>query len=310
MRRALLVVSIGLGACGGMAASKQEMLIDPGPAPTNGLQLVLPIVRGIQPGTDNELCTWTDLIPDRDLYVKSIQGIQSVTGHHLILYKTKMHQPAGTTRPCTDNDLTTVRFVGGAGGEGSLDKDTAPGDLVFTIEQGYQVVINHHYLNASPQAHDVQSAVNLYYADQSVHFTPSGAMVVVDTDLHLPPGEPTKDIDCTMQEDMKVWFMVPHMHAYGVNETVDHVRVDGTTERLFDTPWTPELTFHPPQRTADPTAPILMRRGDHVKVHCEWQNTTQRELTFGLEMCVFFAQTVDDIHLGNRACNAGDWGPF
>ena len=301
-----LVAAVG---CGGPPKPQNAMLIDPGPVPANGLQIVLPIIHDIQPGSDNELCTWTDVTTDHDLFVKGVQGIQSQAGHHIVVYKTTTYQPAGTTRKCTDQDMTTLRFVSGAAGEGVNSTNTAPGDLAFTIEKGSQIVINHHYINASPTARDVQSAVNLFFADPGAHVIPTGALAVVDTALHLPPGQPSVDIDCTMQKPLKVWFAIPHMHAYGLDITVDHTH-NGQTERLFDTPWNPEYTFHPPTQVEDPTAPKLFDVGDNVHVHCQWNNTTGGELTFGTEMCVFFAETVDDNGTGSIACDQGNWTDF
>ena len=306
--RKLAFVAVLVAGCS--AGSSSGMLIDPGPAPSNGLQIVTPIIHDIEPGTDNELCTFTDVIADHDLYVKAIQGIQTVAGHHIIVYQTKTFEAPNTTRKCTNDDLTEVRYVGGAAGEGVDAKNTAPGNLAFTIQKGYQIVINHHYINASPKAHDVQSAVNLFFTAAGEQVVPMGALAVVDTDLHLPPGLATKDIDCTLQNDVKTWFMIPHMHEYGTTISVDHVTSDGTATRLFDTPWNPTYTFEPPETRMDPSKPVVFAKGDHVKVHCEWNNTASKELTFGLEMCVFFAQTIDDVGQGNLACDAGNWTGF
>ncbi len=312
MTRNLVIASVLVAAgCTGSGSPANPNLIDPGPVPVNGMQIILPVIKDIQPGTDNELCTWTDTIVDKDLWVKSVQGIQSAAGHHIVLYKTKTYQPGGTTRKCTDEDTATLRFVAGAGGEGVKEVNEAPGNLAFTIEKGNQIMINHHYINASPLPHDVQSAVNIVYTDPNdTSIIPSGALAVVDTNLHLAPGTPSIDINCTMQQSVKAWYWIPHMHAYGSEITIDHITPDGVSERLFDTPWTPEYTFHPPTMVTDPTTPKLLNKGDQVKVHCAWNNTTQSELTFGIEMCVFFAQTVDDQHVGNIACDAGQWTDF
>jgi len=305
MRR-LAFVSLVLVGCSG-----STMLIDPGPPPSNGMQIVLDKVTNLQPGSDNEICTWTSTITDHDLNVKAVQGIQSASGHHIVVYRTKTFQPAGTTRKCTDEDMTTVRFVAGAGGEGRPDFNMAPGDLAFTIPAGEQIVINHHYINASPKAMDAQTAVNILYSDPAAHVIPSGALALVDTNLHLPPGMPTQDISCTMQNDFKLWYSIPHMHAYGLEITVDHMPADGSAmNRLFDTQWTPEYTFHPPELHNDPATPLMIHKGDQMKVHCIWNNNTPNDLTFGIEMCVFFAQTVDDTGLGSLACDAGNWTDF
>jgi hypothetical protein len=308
MTRRLGLALVLVAGCGN---SSPGTLVDPGPPPENGLQIILPIVRGLEAGSDNELCTWTNVIADRDLAVRAVQAFQSATGHHVVVYKTKSYQPAGTTRKCSDDDLTTVRFVAGAGGEGIDMRNEAPGNIAFAVEKDYQLVINQHFLNATLVTHDAQSAVNLYFAEPGSQYVRSAAMAIVDTSLDLPPGQPTKDIDCTLENDIKAWFSIPHMHHWGSNITVDHVpAATGVAERLFDTEWTPEYTFHPPEMRLDPSTPKWFHKGDHVKVRCTWNNDTGHSLGFGPEMCVFFAQTVDDVNLGNLACDGGRWSGF
>jgi hypothetical protein len=299
---------VALVAAGCSSGSNNGNIIDPGPPPSNGLQIILPVQTQIQPGTDNEICTWTNVTVSQDTFIKSAQGFQGPAGHHIVVYKTKDYQPPGTTRDCSNDDLATVRFVAGLGGEG--EQVPAPGDLAYSIENGYQIVINHHYINATSKPVDSQSAVNLYFPDPGSTFTKVGAVAIVDTGFKLDQGQVGLDIKCAMKDPMKLWFGIPHMHAYGYNITVDHVPVNGSSERLFDTAWNPSLTFHPPQLTWDPTQPKLFAKGDQVNVHCDWNNDSGGPLTFGIEMCVFFAQTVDDTNLGDWACDAGQWTTF
>ena len=62
----------------------------------------------------------------------------------------------------------------------------------------------------------------------------------------------------------------------------------------------------------DPAAPLMLSTGDTIKVHCQWNNTTRKTLTFGFEMCVGFGQYVDDTGLGNQAWDgaSSSWGSF
>jgi hypothetical protein len=60
----------------------------------------------------------------------------------------------------------------------------------------------------------------------------------------------------------------------------------------------------------DPAAPMLLKAGDKVDVRCDWLNDTGRVLPFGFEMCVAFAQTVDEQGLGGWACDGGFWTEY
>lgn len=316
MHRALVLTLLVVG-CGSDPAAPRyingvELLpsFDVPAAPANGFQVVLPIVRGIKAGTDNEYCTWTDYIADRDLDVKAVQAFQSETGHHVVLFTTKKHQPAGTTRLCTDDDMATFRFGAGAGGEGVKDINEAPGDLVFLIPKGSQLVVNAHYLNASTKDHDAQSALSVFLADPSKQWIPSGSIALLKSELDIPEGRSALDINCTMQKRLESWLFIPHMHEWGSHIMVSRVSAAGKTESLFDTDWQPAYTFHPPEIRRDPSNPFVFEQGDQIKVRCEWNNTSGRKLWFGPEMCVAFAQTVDRDGSGNLDCDNGEWGTF
>jgi hypothetical protein len=55
---------------------------------------------------------------------------------------------------------------------------------------------------------------------------------------------------------------------------------------------------------------IRYKAGDEIRVHCEYNNTTGRELSFGQEMCLAFGQTIDSDGIGNVACDGGKWTTF
>src|SRR5215472_18109770 len=158
MRRALLsCLLLGASACssgsrghGGPAPGTQSMdAFDPGPVPSNGFQLIAPSIADIEPGADYEYCTWSDVTLDQDAELKGLQGFQTRGGHHLVLYYTSSPQPAGTQRICQSTDMESFGFGLGAAGEGATQTNVLPGDLAIRIPKGSQLVLNHHWLNAS-----------------------------------------------------------------------------------------------------------------------------------------------------------------
>ena len=265
MRKTLLIAFL-IGGCGNDAKTGPELLpgFTPPPAPTNGFQIILPIQHNLQPGSDNEICTWTDRILDADLDVKTVEAFQSEVGHHVVIYTTTVPQPAWTTRDCNGTDTVNFRFAAGSGGEGQGIKNTAPGNLVYRLAKGSQIVINHHYLNATSRVMDAQSAINVTLADPNTTHIPSGSMVFLNTDLHIPAMSPgSADVTCTMQRDINAWYFIPHMHRWGQHIVVERTPVgSATAEKMFDTDWNPEYTFHPPQITRDPSAPFALKTGD------------------------------------------------
>lgn len=312
--RSLSIIALG-AACAAACteeASGPEVL--PGltvpPAPANGLQILTPIVRDLAPGTDSEICTWTDVILDRAVDVRTMVGHQTEPpGHHIAIYYTTQKLPPGTQRVCTDTDMATFRFVGGVTGDGV--PVTLPGNLVDRIPAGAQMVINDHYLNAYDEILDAQSVTNLEFADPGGSYIPSGSLAVLNSAHEVPVGDgQTLDIDCTIDRSLKMWKVFPHAHRWAKKMTIDHVDAGGVSTRLFDTVWEEQFTFHAPELNRDPADPLMFSPGDHVKVHCEWNNDSGRPLPFGFEMCVGYGRFIDDAGIGNIACDNGSWGPF
>jgi hypothetical protein len=308
----LTAITLGCGGTDGTGTGPQLLSgFHPPAPPANGFQIVLPIQRGVQPGADMEMCTWTDRIAAQDMDIKTVEGFQTETGHHVILYAASIPSPAGTRRECSGTDTIDLRFAAGSGGEGTSGPNTAPGNLVYRIPAGTQLVVNEHFLNATQQVKDAQSVVNITLADPNTPHVPSGSLAFVDASLRVPTGNFAYDVDCTMERSLKAWFFIPHMHRWGSHITIDKTQSGAAApEHLFDVDWNPEYTFHPPEIRRDPSMPFNLSPGDKIHIHCEWNNDTSAPLTFGMEMCVAYAAYVDDQGIGNLVCNKGHWGSF
>lgn len=307
-----LAIPMLLAACGTDPTTPPGPEVLPGlevpPVPDNGFQIITPIVRDIQPGTDHEICTWTDQFFDATTDVKTLTGFQSNPGgHHIVGYYTTEFQPAGTQRECTDTDMASFRYLSGLGGDGIAN--SAPGNLVYRIPPGAQFVVNHHYLNAYDKVLDGQAIINVDYADANSESVPSSATAIVDTAIEVPQGTARTEIDCTFERALKFWYLIPHMHRWGTQISVD-LTIDGKQQRYFDTTWDPSYTFHPPEFRKDPATPLEISPGDKIHIQCNWNNDSGRPLPFGFEMCVVFGQFVDDQGIGSRACDAGQWTDF
>jgi hypothetical protein len=312
MKKLYFAFGIALLGCGTDSSGGPELIPELEeelvPAPKNGVQIISPIFEPIMPTTDYEICTWTDFITTEVTDVKWTMGFQTEPpGHHVIVFYTLDKQPPGTQRVCNDTDMATFRFLAGNGG--NKEKNEAPGDLVYRIPPGAQVVMNHHYLNASDEVLRGQSAVNIAFADPG-NWIPSGNTAVVDVGLEVQPGITTQTMHCDIDRELKLWYFAPHMHRWGKSTTVD-VTQAGEKHRIFDLPeWNEAWTFHPPEVRKDPKDPMILKPGDAIDVSCTWNNNEGRVLNFGFEMCVAFGQFVDDKNIGNIACNAGQWIPF
>jgi hypothetical protein len=306
-----LVLAFSGSACSSSSTAGTDPRIqvaglNPTPPDANGFQLILPKVTGIKPGDSYEYCTWTDKVLDADANVKGTQSFQSPGGHHVVLFYTMKPQPAGTTRLCTDDDMTSIRF--GIGGEDKKYNEL-PGDLAVRMPKGAQIVAQHHYINAGSSVLDAQSVINVKLADPGKPVQTSSSVVVVDSNLRVPVGKVAVDLKCTVNRDYAVWMLLPHMHAHGTYVRVEHTSGDHT-DTLFDVQWQPEFEFHAPKIIREVSQAIRYKAGDEIRVHCEWNNDTGKEMSFGQEMCLAFGQTIDNDGIGNVACDGGQWTSF
>ena len=283
-----------------------QFAIPPTPSAEAGFQLVLPVVPAIPAGSSQELCTWTDKVLERDTSIAELVGAQAGPGHHIIVYVTMMQQPPGTRRECTDADMVNFTYVAAAIGEGATGLNKPPAGLAFFIPQGAQIVINEHYLNASPQPRDGQAAVNIYYADPSRSYIRSSALSFADTRIMVPPGESSADVNCTVQDELAAWLFFPHMHEWGKHILIER-QSHGVTTTLFDTDWSDAYTFHPPELQQTLDAPLRFSAGDSVHIRCTWNNTTGQPMIFGQEMCVGSGQIIDRDARGAAFCINGNW---
>ncbi len=305
-----LALVIGCGTDGAQEPDGPEILPElTVPAkPENGIQIISAPFDNIEPGTDYEVCTWTSAIFTQETDVKSTLGYQTEPpGHHVILFYTMDKLPAGTQRVCTDTDMASFRYLTGNGTNGATN--SAPGDLVFRIPAGAQLVMNQHFLNASDYTVRGQSVLNVNFAAPDPKNIPSGSLAAVNTSLVVEKGITTQSMRCTYDKPYKLWYLIPHMHRWGQKISVDLTQ-GGVRTRQFDTTWAEEFTFHPPEKRMDPTSPLLISPGDTLDVECTWNNDEDRVLPFGFEMCVVFAQFVDDSGVGSWACDDGHWTEF
>lgn len=318
-----LVVAAAATACGsgsGGSTSQQtqdgvQLMsgFDPGPAPdpSKGFQIITPIVSNIQPGDSLEYCTDTGFIAPQDLWVDATQGLQSEGGHHIILFYTT-NPVKQSTHLCGNAEMSEFGF--GLPSAGTNRMFNLPGNLAVKIPKGAQIVVNHHYLNASATVvKEAQSAINVYYADPSVPHTPSSLMTVVDTSLTVPKGASSYGIDCTMNRTYQTWTQIPHMHALGTNITVTHTpAATGVPKQIFNVSWQPDYAFDfsAVDTVQNVATPYVFNKGDKVHIQCDYLNNTGTEQTFGYEMCVLATFTIDTDNVGGVACDKGVWGPI
>jgi hypothetical protein len=259
--------------------------------------MVAPTVPDIAPGADQTYCQWLAEPSDVERQIVNMGGYQSRGGHHLVLYATTVHEPVGTSRICTDNDMLAITFVGAIGGEGT-DAGTAelPEGFAFGIPKGMSLMANTHYFNASDEPIDGQSVADVEFGDPEHPLSTVGFFSVVWTGFSVPAGGSyyTSDAYCTATKQFSFIMWGNHMHESGSSIFSEVMRPDNSIASMArDDTWTPEQAFKTPLSRWDVATPMVVNPGDRFHVSCTWRNTTATDLVFPREMCLAFGFTLE-----------------
>lgn len=308
-----VIVALALTACGSSTQNEppdSALIAGFDPAPREGYQrYIVPAVRDIAPGTDAMWCQWLAAPAEEDVDILDLLGDQSIGGHHAILYATTIAAPPGTTRACVDSDLASVRYLGAIGGEGITgEQGKLPEGVSYRLPKGYALMANTHYTNYKTTPIDGQAVLDLKTAPVDPQRKIASLFVNIDVDIELPPqGPATLDVECEVQEELSIFWFGNHMHALGRRARTELVRGDGSIEPIReDAAWNAEAAFNPEFNRWPVEEPLVLRRGDRIKTHCEWENTENKVINFPTEMCAGFGFYVGSGVQFN--CIKGEWG--
>src|SRR3569623_544258 len=277
----------------------------PPPVADGYTRYVLPTIHGLKPGEDKTFCQWVAVANDGDLDVVDVKGYQSVTGHHAVLYSTSETEVVGTSRECTTQDMVSVEFLGGVGGEGGGNAPKLPDLYVFRFGKKCMLLANAHYLNATDSVQDVQSVLDIKTSEPSAEHKPAGMVNAVYTDFEIPSNTPSYSLDtyANVTDDMTLLVWFNHMHASGLSALTEVKHADGTIQPLaVDAQWRAEEAINPTFTHFDPTSssPMQLKAGEQIHINCTWQNNTSAPVLFPEEMCVgsgFYIQSSKQVIL-------------
>src|SRR5688572_10722528 len=213
MRKLAIVMTLTAVSCGG-GESRVELLdgFTLPPPVTGEVQLVTPIIRGIEPGADITLCTYIDFDVDHDQDIVNYAGFQSQFGHHVILYSVGQAQ-APNTHECTEEDMINGRYLGGGGADSP--PQYLPDGIVLRMRAGSQLMIQTHWINTTDEIIDGQGAFNVELVDSSPDAQVADLFTNVTTDIRISPGVGTVGsarAECTLGSDMQFFLMGGHAH--------------------------------------------------------------------------------------------------
>jgi hypothetical protein len=128
----------------------------------------------------------------------------------------------------------------------------------------------------------------------------------VNLNFSIPAGQSAQaDATCVAGQDMDIFAFGNHMHGFGTSIYTQLERVTGEKVSIREDPvWRPEMEFNPQIQKWGIDAPLHVAKGDTIRTHCTWQNTTNAALTFPTEMCVGFSFFIGPTEID---CVNGQW---
>jgi hypothetical protein len=296
MRALLIALALALAACGVPQNADDTATPDgasdflpgfaPSPPAADEVQIVSPIVHDIAPGADILMCSYLDVSAGfaADVDITHVTGFQSQAGaHHAIIYQARAKRPVDT-HVCTDDDMANAIPLGVTGGEAG-DAFGIPDGLALRAAAHTQLFFQTHWINSTDHAIDGQAAFDLRVQPPSASVQTAGLFSIVDTTVALPAGAGHAGASCPFARDIQFGTLYGHAHEWGTHVRIVYTPAGGADQVLYDHDWNPHDTFAPPSLRYAIDAPFTAHAGDHVRVECDYDNTTGAEIDFPREMC-------------------------
>jgi hypothetical protein len=247
---------------------------------SSDLETLISAEWSLEPGTEIYLCSRVTL--EEDTWISEFHPIIPLGTHHTVVTLDDSGKPDGTTE-CTSAAEGGDRSIYGTGvGTQPL---VMPDGVAVKIAAGDQVVLNLHLFNASPQVLTGTSGVAYKEADPDQIEREASSHLWGPIDFAIDPnGTTTDSATCTLQEDLELFAILPHMHQTGVHLRFLYAPPGGEEVELFDRDYdfdSQELQMYEPV--------ILLEAGGTITTECTWDNPTDETLRFGQssneEMC-------------------------
>jgi hypothetical protein len=303
---ALVTSACGSSKSAEPAPASTDSRLIPGfapPAPkSDEVQIISPALD-VEPFSDATYCSYLVNPLPKEVDVVGMISDQSKFGHHITVYDVGPSGKTDDTHKCTDDDMQRARFLGG-GGEGSPNVKIPEG-LGFRLPAGGHLLVQTHWINTTGDKQRGQAAVNLQYRDPSPDRQIAHTFSAFDSKFEVPPrkqGDATTE--CKVKKELRLFLLAGHQHEWGSRVSIEQVSGDAT-KVLYDEKWSPEYNTNPPRLNFTKDEPLVLKEGDTLRLHCEWNNTTEKSLRFPQEMCVAFGMYFPGT--ADIDCFDGDW---
>lgn len=250
----------------------------------------------VEPGEDVELCDVVRLpgTPDQTYYVNGFEIAMHEWSHHVIINAiipgspTEANTEEGMRKPCTRNtEAWGEDMVDVTGAQQPYANVTFPEGIGRVYHGGQLIAFDQHYFNPTTERIPARHKLVMHQVAEEDVERVSDGFGFYNLFISTPPGETSRSAaQCTFKEDTILWSLTRHTHRWGTNFGVWFHGGDRDGEHLWTSRhWEDELNYVFDE-------PILMKAGTGFRYQCEYNNTEDHPLKFGLkatdEMCILF----------------------
>lgn len=284
MRGFVWIPCVVVVGCAGAMDPRLDRRVELPPAPSNGVQFVLPAIE-IPAHSERQMCWYTTLPANQDVWVVAMEGHQNEDGgHHLVGGISHGAVPDDTLLDCTDagsmtewEPLLTPT---------DMNRFELPDGLAVRVPARTRLVFQTHYVNYHDQAMVVRDGFTMWYAPDPQAVTPAAPFATSALGYSLPVGEETTvEYDCVAPEDVQFFSGLGHMHDWGRKISIAIGPVSALEEVYRIPQWDVEYRDHPPLVEWDALDPFVMHAGETMRTTCTWENYGDHEIYFPEEMC-------------------------
>ena len=269
----------GAGGDGGASA-----FVAPPPGPGE-VQLVAPVVPAIGPNADLVYCSYVASPFGGDVDVVGATAYQSKSGHHAVFSRATNGVPAGTNRPCTNDDMPAA--TAGA----SYAIATVPDGVGLRVAHDDVLLVRTHWVNTTAATLEGHALFDVAVRAPDPSRQPGRVFTVHATQVSVGPRRSSQLVTtCAADRDLSIVVLGGHMHTLGTHLTIEQIvgGAGGTPTTLYDQAWQNDYATNAPTRKFTLASPLLVKTGDVLRVTCTWNNGTDQTVTFPDEMCGAF----------------------
>jgi hypothetical protein len=260
----------------------------------------------IAPNTNREFFIRQEVGNNEAIYITSFETLMRAGSHHLLAYNfnnKKNLPPLGRLRDIRyyNNDGTRYanifsqmalsQYVMLSPG-GTEFKYTMPDGYALEIEANASFDLNAHYFNTTNEVKFGEVVLNMYTTSKSEVKKICKPLDLYNYDIKIPAKtRKTETMDFKFETDVEIVSLTSHAHARMERFEIQIVGGKRNGETLLV-----ETNYEHPQ-VLNFAKPIELKKGEGLRSIVTFNNTTNRELVFGLttedEMDIIFGYYVE-----------------